>query len=205
VKRGTGKLAGTFAWPGFPPDFSTAILSGSFDAHASRGQFAKLEPGAGKLLGLLSLQALPRRVSLDFRDVFSEGFAFETIEGHVTIARGTLVTQAFNISGPSAFIAISGQVSLPRESQTLTVKVVPEMGEGAAVAATVLGTPVLGLSTLLLSKLLSNPLGKAVAYEYQVTGSWDNPVVTKISAPPPSSPAAPAAQPAKAATAEAQK
>ena len=62
---------------------------------------------------------------------------------------------------------------------------------------TVLGTPVLGLSTLLVSKLLSNPLGKAVAYEYSVTGSWDNPVVTKISAP--------AAIPAKAATADAQK
>ena len=77
------------------------------------------------------------------------------------------------------------------------MKVVPEMGESAAVAATVLGTPVLGLSTLLVSKLLSNPLGKAVAYEYSVTGSWDNPVVTKISAPPPI--------PAKAATAEAQK
>ena len=67
-----------------------------------------------------------------------------------------------------------------------------------ALAATVLGTPVLGLSTLLLSKLLQNPLGKAVAYEYQVTGSWDNPVVTRLSAPPPPPPKA-------AANAEAQK
>jgi uncharacterized protein YhdP len=74
---------------------------------------------------------------------------------------------------------------------------VPEVGEGMALAATVFGTPVLGLSTLLVSKLLRNPLGKAVAYEYQVTGSWDNPVVKKISAPPPPS--------AKAATAEATK
>jgi uncharacterized protein (TIGR02099 family) len=201
VKRGTGKLEGTFAWPGFPHDFSTAVLSGSFDARASRGQFAKLEPGAGKLLGLLSLQALPRRVTLDFGDVFSEGFAFETIEGRVKIARGILVTEAFNISGPSAFIGISGEVSLPRETQSLKVKVVPEMGEGAALAATVLGTPVLGLSTLLMSKLLSNPLGKVVAYEYQVTGSWDNPVVTKLSAPAPT-----AASPASTAiAAEAQK
>jgi uncharacterized protein YhdP len=65
------------------------------------------------------------------------------------------------------------------------LKVVPEVGEGAALAATFLGTPVLGLTTLLMSKLLSNPLGKAVAYEYYVTGSWDNPVVAKTSAPPP--------------------
>jgi hypothetical protein len=30
MKRGTGQLEGTLAWPGFPHDFSTAILSGSF-------------------------------------------------------------------------------------------------------------------------------------------------------------------------------
>jgi uncharacterized protein YhdP len=170
---------------------------------AKGGQFAKLEPGAGKLLGLLSLQSLPRRVTLDFRDIFSEGFAFETIDGQVKIARGILVTDSFAINGPAAFVSLSGEVSLPRETQSINLRVVPEVGEGAAIAATVLGTPVLGLSTLLMSKLLKNPLGSMVAYEYQVTGSWDNPVVTKISAPPPRTPAT--AAPAQAAAAEAQK
>jgi uncharacterized protein (TIGR02099 family) len=198
VRRGTGQLEGTLAWPGYPNDFSTSILSGGFKLAASRGQFAKLEPGAGKLLGLLSLQSLPRRVTLDFSDLFSEGFAFETIQGDVKLARGLMMTDAFTINGPSALVSLSGEVSLPQETQTITLRVVPEMGESAAVAATVLGTPVLGLSTLLISKLLSNPLGKVVAYEYLVTGSWDNPVVTKISAPPP--------PPAKAAsTADAKK
>jgi uncharacterized protein YhdP len=197
VTRGTGHLEGKLAWPGHPHDFSTAILSGQLEIRGHRGQFAKLEPGAGKLLGLLSLQSLPRRVTLDFRDVFSDGFAFDSIEGQVKIARGIMLTESFAISGPSALVNLSGEVSLPQETQTLTLRVVPEMGESAAVAATVLGTPVLGLSTLLISKLLSNPIGKVVAYEYLVTGSWDNPVVTKISAPAP--------PPAKAAsTAEAK-
>jgi uncharacterized protein YhdP len=197
VKRGAGRLEGTLAWAGYPHDFSTSILSGRFGVTASRGQFAKIDAGAGKLLGLLSLQSLPRRAMLDFRDVFSEGFAFDSIEGDLKVARGVLLTETFTISGPAALVTLSGEVSLPLETQTLTMRVVPEMGESAAVAATVLGTPVLGLSTLLVSKLLSNPLGKAVAYEYSVTGPWDNPVVTKISAPPPI--------PAKAATADAQK
>ncbi|MEP7262402.1 MAG: AsmA-like C-terminal region-containing protein, partial [Usitatibacter sp.] len=198
MKRGSGKLAGTLAWPGLPHEFSTSILSGGFKVEAKRGQFAKLEPGAGKLLGLLSLQSLPRRALFDFRDVFSDGFAFETIEGDVKVARGILVTDNFEISGPSAFVSLSGDVSLPLETQRLTLRVVPEVGEGMALAATLLGTPVLGLSTLLVSKLLRNPFGKAVAYEYQVTGSWDNPSVTRLSAPP--------APPAKAAVAaEAQK
>jgi uncharacterized protein YhdP len=198
VRRGTGHLEGTLAWAGFPHDFSTSILSGTLQVKAERGQFAKLEPGAGKLLGLLSLQSLPRRAMFDFRDVFSDGFAFESIEGDLKIARGIMVTDRFEISGPSAFVSLSGEVSLPRETQALTLRVVPEVGEGMALAATLFGTPVLGLSTLLMSKLLRNPLGKAVAYEYSVTGTWDNPVVTKLSAPPP--------PPAKAAaSAEAKK
>ena len=193
MKRGTGELEGQLVWPGYPYDFSLASLAGTFKVDGRRGQFAKIEPGAGKLLGLLSLQSLPRRAMFDFRDVFSEGFAFERIHGDVKVSRGVLLTDGFEISGPSAFVSLAGEVSLPDETQTLTMHVVPEVGEGLALAATLVGTPVLGLSTLLVSKLLKNPLGKAVAYEYQVTGSWDNPQVTRLSAPPPKTAANPEA------------
>lgn len=186
IKRGSGSLEGTLAWPGLPHEFAVASLAGSFKVGARQGQFAKIEPGgAGKLLALLSLQSLPRRVTLDFRDVFSEGFAFERIQAEVKLARGVLLTDAFEIIGPAAFVSIAGEVSLPNETQTLVVRVVPEVSESVAIAATVFGTPVLGLSTLLVTKLLKNPIGQVVAYEYQVTGSWDNPQVQRTSAPPP--------------------
>ena len=87
-------------------------------------------------------------------------------------------------------MSLGGEVSLPAETQDVVMRVVPEVSEGIALAATLIGTPVLGLSTLLVSKLLKNPLGKVVAYEYRVTGSWDNPQVTRISAPPPKAAAA---------------
>lgn len=198
VSRGEGSLRGTLDWPGDAYDFSTAALSGQLRAEAARGQFARIEAGAGKLLGLLSLQSLPRRITLDFRDVFSDGFAFDRAAGDVSINRGVLRTEGFEIAGPSAFVTMAGEVSLPLESQSLTVRVVPEVGESVAVAATVLGTPVMGLTTLLLQKLLQNPFGKVIAYEYRVTGSWDNPAVARqgaSSAPeeprPPAHPASP--------------
>jgi uncharacterized protein (TIGR02099 family) len=197
VSRGEAKLAGQLVWPGYPYEFALPVLSGHFKLEASKGQFARIEPGAGKLLGLLSLQSIPRRVTLDFRDVFSEGFAFDRIAGEVKLARGILLTSDFEIDGPSAFVSMAGEVSMPLETQNLTLRVVPEVGEGVAIAATVLGTPVAGLTTLILQKLLRNPLGKAVSYEYFVTGSWDNPTVTRLAAPPA------AKESAKAAAAEA--
>jgi uncharacterized protein YhdP len=196
VNRGQANLEGQLVWPGYPNEFAPGVLSGRFKVGATRGQFAKIEPGAGKLLGLMSLQSLPRRVTLDFQDVFSEGFAFERISGEVKLARGILLTQDFEVAGPSAFVSMAGELSLPLETQNLTIKVVPEMGESAAIAATVFGTPVLGLTTLVISKLLQNPLGHVVSYEYLVTGSWDNPTVTRIGASAPeeaSKAAAPAA------------
>ncbi len=198
VNRGEAALEGQLVWPGYPYEVAPGALSGHFKVRASKGQFARIEPGAGKLLGLISLQSIPRRVSFDFRDIFSEGFAFDRISGEAKLARGILLTRDFEVVGPSAFVSMAGEVSLPMETQNLTIKVVPEVGEGVAIAATVLGTPVMGLTTLLLQKLLQNPLGKAVSYEYLVTGSWDNPAVTRIGAAP-SPKAAPeaAAKPAR--------
>ncbi len=192
VKRGQAKLEGRLAWPGFPYELGLDRLSGTFRLDARGGQFAKIEPGAGKLLGLLSLQSIPRRVTFDFRDVFSEGFAFESITSNVKVARGIMLTDDFEIRGPAALVSMAGEVSLPQETQRLTMRVVPEVGESVALAATLIGTPVLGLSTLVVSKLLQNPLGNVVAYEYLVTGSWDNPSVTRLSAPAPKSAAVPA-------------
>jgi uncharacterized protein YhdP len=179
LRRGSGMLKGQISWPGFPQDFALNQLFGEFRTEWKDGQFAKLEPGLGKLLGLISLQSVPRRFTLDFRDVFSDGFAFDRINGDIKIARGVMLTENFEVSGPAAFVSMQGEVSLPNETQSLKVRVVPEVGEGVAIAATVLGTPVLGLTTLLVQKLLQNPLNKIVAYEYAVTGTWDNPVVAR--------------------------
>jgi uncharacterized protein (TIGR02099 family) len=197
VKRGEATLEGQLVWPGYPNEFALGNLSGSFHLDASKGQFAKIEPGAGKLLGLISLQSIPRRVTFDFRDVFSEGLAFDRIAANVKLARGILLTNDFEITGPATFVSMAGEVSLPAETQALTLRVVPEVGEGLALAATFIGTPVAGLTTLLVSKLLSNPLGKVVAYEYSITGSWDNPTVTRLSAPPPAKAVVSSAEPAK--------
>ena len=185
VKGGEGRLEGQLLWPGYPYEFTPSILSGRFRVEAAKGQFARIEPGAGKLLGLMSLQSIPRRVTFDFRDIFSEGFAFDRIAGEVKLARGILLVNDFEVAGPSAQVTMAGEISLPMETQHLTMRVVPEVGEGVAIAATVLGTPALGLTTLLAQKLLANPLGKAVAYEYLVTGSWDNPSVTRLTTAPP--------------------
>jgi len=191
VRRGTAKLEGTLAWPGGPQDFDYAALAGNLTLDAAKGQFVKLEPGIGKLLGILSLQALPRRITLDFRDIFSEGFAFDQIVGVVSIDRGIATTDNFVILGPAARILMTGDVDLARESQKLHVRVAPSLSDSISIASGLVGGPVAFVATFLAQKILKDPFGQFIAYEYNVTGTWSEPQVSKVVRPTPATADAP--------------
>lgn len=182
VKGGTATLTGTLGWNGAPQDLDLPSLGGSIGIEASRGQFTKLEPGIGKLLSILSLQSLPRRVTLDFKDVFSEGFAFETIAGKARVERGVAVTDGLRIVGSSAVVVMSGEVDLAHETQKLRVRVTPAIGDSVATVTALLGGPVAGIGVFLAQRLLKDPLGQLIAYDYAVTGTWSDPAVVKIAA-----------------------
>jgi uncharacterized protein YhdP len=181
MQRGSAKLSGKLVWAGSPQNIDYPTLSGNLLLQAEKGQFLKIEPGLGKLLGILSLQALPRRITLDFRDIFSEGFAFDTITATAAVAKGVLHTQDFAMRGPSAQVAMFGDIDLARETQALRVRVVPSLGDSLSVAGgLMLANPIAGVATFLAQRLFKDPLGQAFAYEYSVTGSWDDPKVAKL-------------------------
>ena len=179
VRRGSGSVEGSLSWAGTPFGFDLPSLSGQMKADIGKGQFKKLEPGVGRLLGVLSLQSLPRRITLDFRDIFSEGFAFDSIAGTAGIARGIMRTDRLDIRGPAAKILLSGQVNLMAETQDLKVRVQPSVGDTIA-TGTMLANPVAGAVVWLAQKALDDPFGQAFAYEYAVTGPWSDPQVEKI-------------------------
>lgn len=184
IRRGTGQAEASLSWPGSPIDFTFTRLSGDLKVEAQRGEFAKIEPGAARLLGLVSLQSIPRRITLDFRDLFSDGFAFNRMGGNFKIDSGVMRTTNYEIAGPSAFVTMQGEISLPGETQNLKLTVIPSLGEGVSIITTLIGGPVVGLTTLLAQKLLQDPVGRAMGYEYNVTGKWDSPDVARVGAPP---------------------
>jgi uncharacterized protein YhdP len=179
VRRGTAKLEGNVSWAGTPTQIDHASLDGTMKAEASNGQFNKLDPGVGRLLGILSLQSLPRRITLDFRDIFSEGFAFDSITGSAKVVHGVMSTQDLQIQGPSAKILMKGEVSIPAETQNLRVRIEPALGETLAVGA-MIANPAVGAAAWVAQKILKDPFGQMFAFEYAVTGSWSDPKVEKI-------------------------
>ncbi len=184
LARGTANLDARVRWRGPISAIDFPSLTGKVTFGAEKGQFVKLKPGIGRLLGVLSLQSLPRRVTLDFNDIFSEGFAFDTIQGTATITQGVARTEDLTMVGPAATIAISGEADLARETQDLSVRVVPAVGDSVAAAAAVaLLNPIVGIGALLAQRLLKDPIGQMLAYSYRVTGAWDDPKVERVGVP----------------------
>jgi uncharacterized protein (TIGR02099 family) len=181
LRGGKGKMTGDLQWKGLPFSLDVPSLSGKFDLNVGAGQFLKVDPSAAKLLGVLSLQSLPRRLALDFRDVFSEGFAFDGIVATASIARGVAKTDNFKMRGVTATVLMDGTADIAHESTNLHVVVIPEVNAGAASVVYALAVnPVIGLGTFLAQLFLREPLMRAFTFEYQVTGPWSDPVIAKL-------------------------
>jgi uncharacterized protein YhdP len=181
LQGGKGKIEGNLRWTGSPFAMDLPSMTGKIQLDLAAGQFLKVDPGAAKLLGVLSMQSLPRRLTLDFRDVFSEGFAFDGINGNAVIEKGLAHTENLKMRGLNATVLMAGKADLVHETQDLHVVVIPVVNAGAASVVYGLAVnPVIGLGTFLAQLFLREPLAKAFTFEYGVTGSWTEPVVKKL-------------------------
>jgi uncharacterized protein (TIGR02099 family) len=180
LKGGKGRMEGDLNWKGSPSAFDFPTLSGNMNLRVNSGQFLKADPGVAKLLSVMSLQSLPRRLTLDFRDLFTDGFAFDSIASTAVISRGVLKTDTFKMRGVNAVVLIDGSADLSEETQNLNVVVIPEVNAGgASVIYGLAVNPVIGLGSFLAQLFLKNPLSQALSQEYVITGSWKDPVVKK--------------------------
>lgn len=180
IKRGHGEMKGDISWNGLPFALDIPSLSGKLSLKVEAGQFLKADPGAAKLLSVISLQSLPRRLNLDFRDIFSKGFAFDEITANARIVDGVMRTENLKMNGVNATVMMDGSVDIGQESQDLRVVVIPEINAAAASIAYGFINPAVGIGTFLAQMFLREPLMKQFTYEYRITGSWGDPVIKEI-------------------------
>jgi uncharacterized protein (TIGR02099 family) len=192
IRRGKGRLDGQVGWLGSPLSLDYPSMDGQFNVNIESGQFLKADPGIAKLLGVLSLQALPRRLTLDFRDVFSEGFTFDYVRGDVTIEQGQARTNNLQMKGVNAAVLMEGKVDIARETQDLRVVLVPEINAGTASLIASVVNPALGLGSFLAQLFLRKPLIEASTQEFHIDGAWADPQITQVERKPRSN--APAGQ-----------
>jgi uncharacterized protein YhdP len=180
LRGGKGSAQGRLSWAGSPLAFDPPSLDGRVTLALDAGWILQADPGAARLLGVFSLQALPRRLALDFRDLAQEGFAFDNIAATFEVAHGVATTNNLRIRGMQATVLAQGSADLKTETQDLQVLVVPNFDASAAALATMAINPAIGLGTLFAQWVLREPLMAANTREFHVTGPWGEPVVQRV-------------------------
>ncbi|RZT42614.1 YhdP family protein [Cupriavidus agavae] len=180
VRDGKGTLEGRIAWRGSPMSIDYPTLSGKLNLQLENGQILSVDPGAARLLGVLSLQSLLRFATLDFRSLTSKGIVFDDISGAGTIENGVGKIDDFSFKGSQVVASMRGTADLLHETQDLNVSVTPRINATTTSVAAAFINPVLGIGTLAAQLMFADEFSKVFTQHYHVSGSWADPKVAKV-------------------------
>ncbi len=170
------------SWSGGPRTDVFESLDGDVQVRFGAGQLDEIEPGAGRLFGLMSIVALPRRLSLDFTDVFDKGFGFDAIDGTFRIVDGEAYTCNLSLEGPAANIAIIGRASLTDFEYEQAAVVAANFGNTLPVVGAVVAGPQVAAALLIFSQIFKKPLQEMGQVYYAIDGPWDDPMIESTGA-----------------------
>jgi uncharacterized protein (TIGR02099 family) len=167
-------------WPDAPYQPTEKGLSGTFYLKLGEGRVVNVgdsgaKLGFGRMLSLFSLQTIPRRLSLDFSDLFQKGYSFDSMKGDFSLKNGNAYTQNTRFDGPVARIDLSGRIGLAEKDFGLSMGVTPHVTSSLPVVATYVGGPIAGIATWLVEKMVSREMSKVTTYQYKISGTWDDP------------------------------
>ncbi|MCG5508951.1 YhdP family protein [Ectothiorhodospira lacustris] len=183
---GKAALQARLHWPDTPAHVGWSGLEGEGRVRVEDGRLTEVDPGAGRLLGLFSLDLIPRRLALDFRDFFQRGFVFDRLQGAFQLSRGNVYTDDLSIQGPAARILIQGRTGVEARDYDQTITVTPSVKSTLPLAGALLGGPVAGLAVFVFDRVLGvgERIDEAARVEYRVTGDWSSPRVEAVARTP---------------------
>lgn len=180
IKGDQTKLKMDIQWPGTPVNFSLNNINGAMDIMIKNGLLANMQSPTNRLFGLLNLAALPRRLALDFSDLFDKDIFFNEIGGKFEIRDGNAHTNSFLMSGTSLNIDISGRIGLADKDYEQLLTVTPKVSDSLSLASALLGPVGITIGTFIfLTDKVSRDasFNNILSQRYTITGKWDNPQI----------------------------
>lgn len=186
IRDGTGTAKFDLAWSAPPQGFDLRLIQGEAEISLKDGQVLDIEPGGGRLFGLLSVQTIPRRLAFDFKDLFFEGFRFDKMKGRFKFAEGNAHTDNYYIDGPVGRIDITGRVGMVQRDYDQRILFRPDLSSSLPIVGTLLGGTGTGVALIMvdrIARLFGKQTDDLARLEYTLTGSWEDPVMTPVRQP----------------------
>ncbi len=181
IQGGDIDFSGQIGWAGALFNINWPTLIGEVKLNLKNGYLKNVDPGAGRFVGLLSFNALPKRLFLDFGDVVKDGMQFNKIKGRFTIKGEVMHTDNAYLDSVSARVRIRGETNLRKKTYDQTMIITPKIGDTLPIIGALTAGNAVGWGLLLIQKIFKKPIDKSVEIEYKVNGSWANPNIVLVS------------------------
>jgi len=179
IEESEGSIEFNLSWPDSPFQFSLKTVKGNATFKFKNGRVLGVNPGLGRIFGLLNLDSIRRRLQLDFSDFVKQGFVFDTLNSELEFDKGRANTESFYLNGPSARISLKGVANLSTKDVDLNMTVIPKVTGGSLpiAAAIAIGNPAVGAGLFVFEKLMGKTINNISRHTYHVTGTWDAPKI----------------------------
>lgn len=180
LEEAPSQIEASLDWPGDPTQVHASTVSGDIALEIGAGRLAEVDPGVTRVVGLLNLNALTRRLTLDFSDFYKKGYTFDAIRGDFTLDEGKAATENLIVEGPTGRIELDGTTDLVDSSLDHRVRVTPNLDATLPIAGALAGGPLAGLAVLVAQQVVADKVDEINRFEYAVTGPWANPEIVQL-------------------------
>ncbi|MEQ1545736.1 YhdP family protein [Methyloglobulus sp.] len=164
-------------WNAAPWQMSLPDLRGDMDVSLKNGRILSIDPGFGRVLGILAVAQWIKRLQLDFSDIYEEGLTYNSIKGHFDLLNGKATTKNLIIDAIPAKITILGDTDLVKQTVDHVIKVVPKSLDAVPIAGTIVGRVAAMVGKTLTGK---DQEGFFFGTEYLVKGDWQDVKISSL-------------------------
>lgn len=180
IVRDSGlSLSYEFDWSGAPQEFAIGNTDGAIRMELDDGYLEDVDDKGARLLTVFSMKSLVRKLSLDFRDVFSNGMFYEDIKGDFTLEKGVFSTDNVKMNGAAGDILVIGTTDLNNQTLNYKMGFTPKVTSSIPVLVAWMVNPVAGLATLAVDKMIHS--AEVIAkINFELTGTIDDPQFREV-------------------------
>ncbi|WP_339144114.1 YhdP family protein [Pseudoalteromonas galatheae] len=179
IKDSRANIDFALNWQGAPYEMDLPSLGGELTWRLGEGHLAEISDKGARVFSLLSLDSLIRKLRLDFRDVFSKGFFYNSMSGSVKLTNGIAITEDSKLDGVPADLTIRGYADLNTHEINYDLAVAPQVTSSLPVIMAWAVNPVTGLAALALDKVIHS--ARVISeINFKITGTMQEPVVTEV-------------------------
>ncbi|KXO11257.1 putative exported protein [Moritella sp. JT01] len=168
------------AWQDHPFNIDGDSLSGNATIKTKAGRISNVSDRGTRFLSVLSLQSLVKRLSLDFSDVYNDGFPYSSMEASLQIADGAINNRDFLLNSSSGKITGSGYLDLVTRTINYNLSFFPDVTSSLPLLTAFAVTPTTGLAVFALSKIFEPVLEVITELKFNLSGDFDNPVFSEV-------------------------